>query len=96
MSNKVLIPELAERLSLRHNIDYKEALLIVKSTSEFFIDNINARNPIEIRGFGTVNYNKLAPYKTRNPNTGEIVMTPTKYVPRFKPAKHTIVVIEGE
>lgn len=94
MSNKASIPELAERLSLRHNIDYQEALLIVKSTSEFFIDNINARNPIEIRGFGSVRYNKITPHKARNPKTGETFTTPTQYVPHFKPAKQTTITIE--
>ena len=94
MSNKVSIPELAERLSLQHNIELKEALLIVKGTRDFFVDNIQARNPIEIRGFGSVSYSKIAPHKARNPKTGETFTTPMQHMPRFKPAKQTVEIIE--
>jgi nucleoid DNA-binding protein len=92
--SKVSIPELAERLSERCNIGRKEALLIVKGTRDFFVDNINARNPIEIRGFGSVRYSKIAPHKVRNPTTGETFTTTTQYRPHFKPAKQTVEIIE--
>lgn len=94
MIDKALIPELAERLSLRHRITFTDALLIVQSTRDFFVDNIHARNAISMRGFGSIRYSKILPYKARNPKTGEILTTPTKYVPHYTPSKQTTIIIE--
>ena len=51
LNNKVSIAELAERLALRFNIAPNDALIIVKATRDFFIDNINAQNRIIIKRF---------------------------------------------
>ena len=42
---------------------------------------------VEIRGFGSFALNQRAPRLGRNPNTGEKVAVPAKYVPHFKAGK---------
>ena len=94
LNNKVSITELAERLALRFNIAPNDAVTIVKATRDFFIDNINAQNRIVIKRFGSVKYTKVLPYESRNPLTGEKVITKHKSVPRFTPVRSTIRYID--
>ncbi|GIU21743.1 HU family DNA-binding protein [Shewanella sp. MBTL60-007] len=96
LNNKVSIAELAKRLALQFNIAPDDAVLIVKATRDFFIENISAQNRILIRRFGSVKYTKVLPYESRNPQTGEKMITKAKYVARFTPVKSTIEYIDDK
>lgn len=96
MSHKVFIFELAERLSQEFDIPFKNAELIVRGTRDFFVENINKKIPIQIRGFGSISYANISAYLTRNPLTGEAVLTKNKWVPRFKPSIKTLLILSED
>ncbi len=59
----------------------------VNQLIELMIAQLIKGGRIEIRGFGTFVLHHRAPRQARNPKTGEKIVTPAKYVLRFKPGK---------
>lgn len=59
----------------------------VNQLIELMIVQLMKAGRIEIRGFGTFVLHYRAPRQARNPKTGDQIITPAKYVLRFKPGK---------
>ena len=96
MNKKVLMHELAERLSWEFNISQKEAYKVICETRNFFVENINAGNTIELRKFGTFHYKQCPPRMARNPKTGETCLIDARLNPRFKPTGQSVQLITSE
>lgn len=59
----------------------------VKQLFEVMSAALERGGRIEIRGFGSFALHYRAARTARNPKTGELVVTKSKYVPHFKPGK---------
>src|SRR5450759_623173 len=84
MTKSELIERLAHRYQQLELMDAEHsAKLIVKTMAQALVEG----NRIEIRGFGSFDLSYRPPRVARNPKSGEKVLVPGKYVPRFKPGK---------
>ena len=80
--------QLIAALSLRHShLVEGDAALAAKTVLDAMMQAIASGNRIEIRGFGSFALTYRSPRLSRNPKTGERVLTSAKYVPHFKPGK---------
>ena len=80
--------ELIEALARRHDqLHARDVELSVKTLLEHMSGALASGERIEIRGFGSFALHYRPPRVGRNPNTGESVPLPGKYVPHFKPGK---------
>jgi integration host factor subunit beta len=59
----------------------------VKYIFSMMADALEKGQRIEIRGFGSFSLRYRQPRLARNPKTGEMVHTESKYAPHFKPGK---------
>ena len=59
----------------------------VKQLFEAMSATLAGGGRIEIRGFGSFSLHYRSARTARNPKTGELVTTKSKYVPHFKPGK---------
>lgn len=59
----------------------------VKHSFDAISQALAAGKRVEIRGFGSFALRYRQPRQARNPRTGVLVLTPGKYVLRFKPGK---------
>ena len=89
MKRKELVDELSARTGFyKHNIDE-----ILDALDDVIVENMSTatkKEPSEIRlSLGFTFGGRYSPkHEVRNPKTGEMVMTPAKYIPyaRFSPA----------
>ena len=80
--------ELIEMIAYqRPDINYKLVEFSVKRIIDFMTSNFEAGSRLEIRGFGSFSLRKRQPRNARNPKTGELVATESKYVLYFRPGK---------
>ena len=84
MTKSELIAQLAERFP---QLVAKDADYAVKMILDAMTDALARGDRIEIRGFGSFALNYRPPRTGRNPNSGEKVLVPEKYVPHFKAGK---------
>ncbi|MFA6119873.1 MAG: HU family DNA-binding protein [Sideroxydans sp.] len=76
-----IIRRLAEKFSSLYSVDVDVSVRIIL---ESIADSLSKGRRVEIRNFGSFDLNYHAQRVARNPKTGEKVITPAKYVPRFK------------
>lgn len=80
--------ELIETIAYqRPDINYKLIEFAVKRIIDFMVSNFQSGSRLEIRGFGSFSLRKRKPRNARNPKTGELVETESKYVLYFRPGK---------
>ena len=79
-----LISEVASRVEFVEEAITREAvrLLIDQMASVLIADE-----RIEVRGFGTFTLKHRNARQSRNPKTGESIVTPAVSIPHFKPSK---------
>jgi integration host factor subunit beta len=83
MNKSDLIKSLAEK----QNIFVKEAGKVIDFIFKSFSEELGNGGRIEIRGFGVFYVKDYAPYKGRNPRTGEPISIKGKKLPVFKVGK---------
>ena len=79
-----LITNLAKKL---YKLNEKQVADCVNSLLDFMSDKLCQGERIEIRGIGSFERRKHKARKSRNPKTGENLITPTKYSIHFKAGK---------
>jgi integration host factor subunit beta len=80
--------ELIERLAERYpQLIAKDAELLVQTILDAMCNSLMDGHRVEIRGFGSFDLNYHPSRVGRNPQSGEAVKVPAKYVPHFKPGK---------
>jgi integration host factor subunit beta len=80
--------ELIERLAAKNTqLPAKDIEDATKLIFEKMINSLEAKDRIEIRGFGSFSLRYRKPREGRNPKTGDKVALLGKYVPHFKPGK---------
>ncbi len=80
------------------NISKKEAKEVVQAVIDGIVDGIINDGKVNLVGFGTFTAVKREARTARNPQTGEEVEVPEKFVPKFKPStvlKESVANIEG-
>ena len=84
MTKSELIAKLAGRFP---QLVAKDADYAVKMILDAMTAALTRADRIEIRGFGSFALNYRPPRVGRNPQSGEKVQVPEKYVPHFKAGK---------
>lgn len=80
--------ELIERISSKNTqLPARDIEESTKLIFEKMIKALEAKDRIEIRGFGSFSLRYRKPREGRNPKTGAKVALLGKYVPHFKPGK---------
>lgn len=80
--------ELIGRLDVHHpELEATDAEVAVKLILGAIVKSLAHGQHIEIRGFGSFGLNYRPPRGGRNPQSGETVNVPAKYVPHFKAGK---------
>lgn len=83
MTKKEIVKTISEEIGLSQ-AKTKE---IVQKTFDAIIDALVSERRIEFRNFGVFEVKKRAARKARNPQTGEMVIVPERFVVTFKPGK---------
>jgi integration host factor subunit beta len=76
--------DLIDALSLKENLNEKNASEIVNMIFDGFTDALKNGGRIEIRGFGSFSMREYDAYTGRNPKTGKKVRVGAKKLPFFK------------
>ena len=84
MTKSELVAELA---SHHDQLITKDAEDAVNTILNAMCEALSSGLRVEIRGFGSFFLANHSPKIGRNPKSGELVMIPTKCVPRFRPGK---------
>lgn len=79
--------ELIEIIARREGFNLKKAEIVVNTIFDAMTDALRAEERVEIRGFGSFEVRHYAPYRGRNPKTGEEVFVAAKKAPFFKTGK---------
>lgn len=83
MTKKEIVKAISEEIGLSQ-AKTKE---IVQKTFDAIIDALVTERRIEFRNFGVFEVKKRAGRRARNPQTGEMVNVPERFVVTFKPGK---------
>lgn len=83
MNKSQLVKQVQSRLEVSKN----EAEKAVNTVIEVIQETLQQRENVAIQGFGTFSTHRKEQYTARNPQTGEPIVVPAKYVPKFKPGK---------
>lgn len=84
MTRSELIARLASRYPQFRTDDAED---VVQTIGNAMCQALQAGMRVEIRGFGVFERNFRKARRGRNPRTGEVVDTPPKFVPHFRPGK---------
>ena len=84
MTKSELIECIVDRQS---QLSIRDVELAVKSIIDMMAYSLSSGQRIEIRGFGSFNVRYIAQRASRNPKTGEKLISPPKYKTHFKPGK---------
>jgi len=84
MTKSELISILTEK---QHHLSSKIVENVVKEVFDFMSHALEHGERIEIRGFGSFSLRYRPARDARNPKTGELVTTFSKYAVHFKPGK---------
>ncbi|MBU2055972.1 MAG: integration host factor subunit beta [Proteobacteria bacterium] len=82
-------------LSEKENLPGKEAFAIVNLVFDGFTRALRKGERIEIRGFGSFSIRNYAPYRGKNPKTGQRVEVGSKRLPHFKVGKELREMVNG-
>lgn len=79
--------ELAEKIAEEFEMSKAEAARVVDFMFNNIANSIKAGDDVSIAGFGKFERRHRAARQTRNPRTGETMMSAAKNVPAFKAGK---------
>jgi integration host factor subunit beta len=73
----------------------REAKLILETILDSMVKALSKGEEIEIRRFGSFSTRRRAPRTGRNPSTGKRVDVPARRVPRFRPSRELLGLVNG-
>ncbi len=79
--------ELIDLIAQRDGLNVKKAEIVVATIFGAMREALCEGERVEIRGFGSFEVREYAPYRGRNPKTGEEVYVRAKKAPFFKTGK---------
>ncbi|MDE7469355.1 MAG: integration host factor subunit beta [Desulfovibrionaceae bacterium] len=88
--------DLVKAFAENHNLHMDEATVIVDTFFATIQKALLKGSRVEIRGFGSFKVKEYEGYKGRNPKTGSLVNVPAKRLPRFKPGKMFLEILNKQ
>lgn len=79
--------EFIERLSKKAKLSKKDARAVVDSAISMIVDRVKRKEKVTLTGFGTFEARRQKATQRMNPQTGQKMMVPEKYVPKFRAGK---------
>lgn len=81
-------PELVARIAEEYpDLRQEEVRRVVDSVFDSIAEALSRGDRVELRGFGAFTVKSRAPYKGRNPRTGEAVSVGERRLPGFRAGK---------
>lgn len=80
-------PMLIEQLAEKHHYSKKSAAMLIDDFTDVILDNMRNGNSVTIRNFGCFDMLERKEHPGRHPMTGETVVIPKHWIPRFYPAE---------
>ena len=77
--------DLIQQLVDKHRYTKKAATSIVDDFTDIILDNLESGNAVSIYGFGCFDILERKERSCPNPQTGEKVVVPSHWIPRFYP-----------
>src|SRR3954468_21436224 len=87
--------EIARQIALDAGLTQLQSLEAVQRTFDEIIRTLVTEGRIELRNFGVFEVKRRAARPTRNPRTGDKLVTPARNVVTFRPGKAMEVLIGG-
>lgn len=88
--------DLVKTFAENHNLQMNEATVIVDTFFNTIQKALLKGARVEIRGFGSFKVKEYEGYRGRNPKTGSLVNVPAKRLPRFKPGKMFLEILNKQ
>ena len=79
--------EIIKEIAFKQEISTEVTKKIVDHFIELIGDNMAQREKIQIAGFGTFEARFVSERSSRNPHTGEKIIIPGRFSPKFKAGK---------
>lgn len=86
---------LVDVVSRTCNLSRGEAQVVVSAVFASLVVALRRGEKIEVRGFGSFRIRHRQSHRSLNPRTGASLVVPAKFVPRFKPAKGFLALLNG-
>lgn len=88
--------DIVKELSVKHNITNDKMKDILNDFIGLIGDELSKRNKVQLPGFGTFESREVKERMSRNPQTGESILVPAHFSPKFKPGKQLKNKVYGE
>lgn len=79
--NKV---ELIANVAAKTQLSKSNVKLVLEGILDEVVESLKAKEAVQLIGFGTFKVTESAERTARNPHTGEKIIVPAHYVPKFK------------
>ena len=79
--------DLIDQLVEKQHYTKKAATQLVDDFTDIILENLLNGNPVSIHNFGTFDLQLRAERVTKHPTSGERVIIPAHWIPRFFPAR---------
>lgn len=86
--------DLIEQLVAKHHYTKKAATSLVDDFVDIILDNLENGNTVSIRNFGCFDILERQTRSCPNPQTGEKVIIPAHWIPRFYPGNRMRVAVK--
>ncbi|MCS6839076.1 MAG: integration host factor subunit alpha [Bdellovibrionaceae bacterium] len=88
--------DLIEEVYQKIGFSKKEASHFVELVFDLIMQEILTGKSVKISGFGTFVVRKKKPRRGRNPQTGEPIVLPGRYVVTFRPSQQLRDIVNGQ
>lgn len=79
--------ELVGQLVAKHGYTKKDAITLIDDFTDIILDNLGKGNSVSLYGFGRFDLLERKERSCPNPQTGETVVIPAHWAPKFYPGK---------
>lgn len=86
--------DLIQQLIDKHGYTKKSATNLVDDFVDIILDNLGAGNTVSLRNFGCFDILERKERSCPNPQTGEKVIVPAHWIPRFYPGNRMRLVVK--
>lgn len=86
--------DIIQQLVEKHGYTKKAATSIVDDFTDIIIENLGNGNTVSIRNFGCFDILERKERSCPNPQTGETIVVPAHWIPRFYPGSHMRIAVK--
>lgn len=88
--------DMIRELSAKYDVPVEKTKHILNDFLNWIGDEMAGRNRVQLTGFGTFEAREVNERTSRNPHTGEEIIVPAHYSPKFKAGKQLKEKVAGK